>query len=297
MPRLSSFLKRRSLLRARLAMPAALVGLVAFSFTLLALGTSVYTAVLPSMLAEAQDGAASDGEGASAGASNADGAQPTGESGKQGSAANGASTAEVAGATKASKAAAATTAKTSGASKDQGGDNQDAASDSGKGASAGNASSGSNSGTADPAPAPNPGPSTEDQELDRQLREFLVSKANLAGDYASRVSAQMTAFDASADAATCLAAANECDVLSTNLASEWAAVMNSTLGSSLGTYDQSRGTVIGMYRCLSSAMDALAYAWRASAVAEPDYDDINATIDIANGYVDDYNAYVGQLAL
>lgn len=287
---------KAALLRGKLSMPSALVGLVVFSFTLLVLGATVYTSALPSLFGQAA--AARDAEPAAQGSAEG---EDVGEGAGEGADASAASDAAKAGVAvsagaKARGATAAASAKNaegtasdtsvSGAAQGAGG-----SSASGSGTSGGGSSSGG-SGAVDSDPTPG-----IDQDKEAKLYNLLVAKANGLDGLVGRASAQMSAFDASADAATCSSRANECAMLSSQLLGEMSSILNSGYFQNGTSYRAPYESLVAMHRCLYQAMDALASGWQAAGSSSPDTGYINSCVDAANARMDEYNRYAAGFSL
>lgn len=269
---------RRSVRRG--AVPSSLIGLVAFSFTLLAFGTVAYTVSLPSLVAAAGH---SDGDslfhvisaqllGAGAGdpagsgdpasddgehAGDADGAsgQP-GELPPRGSITLGGSSLQ------------GILDQIGGSGSGQGGDAGSGPGDGGSDAGSGNGGSdsgsggsgsdgGSDSGQTPGEPAPTP-------EEERKAYEFLAAKAQLIDTYIARVNACTEAFnnDCLASQEVRRAHSAECESLWTALFYEFDQVVNRSNVQNGSQYHKAHGDLISMYRLLRDYVSVLCEAWQ-----------------------------------
>ncbi len=292
--------RRRSVARRmrRGALPSSLIGLVTFSFTVLAFSSVAYTTSLPALVQAAQradddslfykalsgltqaqgEGSASDdaaqgdgnpalGDAGQAATSDASGAKPPlggvslGGSMLQGVISN------IAGVTQPKPDELG-----SNGGSEQGGANPDGPAGGGSG---GNGSSGgSDTGSGGSGSGGTEGESKPDLptvEEEQAAYDFLLNKVRLLDSYVSRVNAATSAFNND-----CLGSAQirgtrygECEALWTDLYLEFDDVVNHTPIHNESQYRPAHGNLIAMYRLLRDYVSVLCEAWEVN-VTLPD---------------------------
>lgn len=300
--------RRRSAARRmrRGALPSSLIGLVTFSFTVLAFSSVAYTTSLPALVQAAQradddslfykalagltqvqgEGSASNdaaqgdgnpalGDAGQAATSDASGAKPPlggvslGGSMLQGVISN------IAGVTQPKPDEPGS----SGGS-EQGGANPDGPAGGGSGGdgsgggSGGNGGNGGNSGSGGSGSGGTGGESKPDlptAEEEQAAYDFLLNKVRLLDSYVSRVNAATSAFNND-----CLSSAQirgtrygECEALWTDLYLEFDDVLNRTPIHNESQYRPAHGNLIAMYRLLRDYVSVLCEAWEVN-VTLPD---------------------------
>ena len=275
--------------RYKLALPSVLMGLVVFSFTLLGFGTVVYTTALPSLVAVAEhdDGAysqlthgiesAMQGDPAAgeananeepASGSNASASRPTVTS----SGLTLGNLADVSGITQ---------SETTTQNQDE---EQDTQGDSAEGSD--EELDSNDQGAADPAPpvedepAQPDTPTGPDPEAEQAAYDHLLSEFQAIEGYMGQVNSCVQNFnnDNQAVLDTRLAHQRECAALYTMLHSHYAGLMGYALPEG-SQYGSARGSLIAMYRCLSSYVGVIESAWT-----------LNVQFEDPENHVDEYMA-------
>lgn len=287
------------------AVPSSLIGLVAFSFTLLAFGTVAYTVSLPSLVAAAGhsdgdslfhvisaqmfgtgagdsadfgDPAAGDGEHAG----DADGASgQSGELPPRGSITLGGSTLQ------------GVLDQISGAGSGSGDGGSDAGSGSG-GSDSGSGDSGSGGGSDSGQTPGEPAPTPEEE---RKAYEFLSAKAQLIDTYIARVNACTEAFnnDCLASLEVRRAHGAECESLWTALFYEFDEVVNRSNVQNGSQYHKAHGDLIRMYRLLRDYVSVLCEAWQINVGFSDPASSIDSFMEpIRRNEVDGVNVQLGE---
>lgn len=300
--RLSTVPLRRKL---RAALPSSLVGLVAFSFVVLAFGTVVYTAALPSLVAaspvvanvaDAVDAAAaqaSEGDARAVDAADSDAA--SGEDAESAGSVTDAASADAA-------SPALSTANGAGASSDAGvGDN--ASQDAGAPADAGQTSdtpsttttdSGNGSSTTDD---PNKQSATtgEQSQNDAWLAEDLPQEAQRLDTLHAQVVALNSTMGSDylgADASTRNSRERDASSLFSTMQSAYTEAVNRIAprvdrGSS---YEKTANSTIGAYRCLMNAAGIISTAWSDSQSSQNIGDSARLSVLLAEARTDEASA-------
>lgn len=262
------------------AVPSSLIGLVAFSFTLLAFGAVAYTVSLPSLVAAA---AHSDGDSlfhaitaqlftAGAGGSEASGDPATGDGEHAGDADGASSQSDElpprGSITLGGSSLQGILDQIGGSGSGQGGD---AGSGSGQGGSGGSdagsgngGSDGSGSGDGGSDSGQTPGDPAPTPEEERKAYEFLAAKAQLIDSYIARVNACTEAFNADCLASQEVRSAHsaECESLWIALFYEFDEVVNRSNVQNGSQYHKAHGDLISMYRLLRDYVSVLCEAWQ-----------------------------------
>lgn len=307
-PKLAAKTARR---RYRAALPSALMGLVAFSFTLLFFGAAVYTAALPSMVESAkvtyqevaqereEEAAEQAEEGADAEAAAGESSQVSendtltlGGASGTGISLSGASSA-TAGDLKTDSGSTSTDKKNSASSS-----KTDSSANKGSSASGGSSSNSGNSGNSG---------TTLDQEKEQELYDFLYAKAEALPGYVDQVNACVQTFNNDALAASQSTRASDqtsCEALYTALFGQRAAF--GRIGVQAGSqYTKQYNQLVGMYRCLSSYVDVINQSWTIniqyadpSAHVDEFMDPINSTaVNGENKYWTEFCGYYNGFTL
>lgn len=313
-------------LSRRLALPSVLMGLVVFSFTLLFFGAAVYTAALPSLVADAEQGDGAYAQIASGALVNAlvgssDGDDNQGQSNTAHASAAGQTQGRV---TSSGRVVGGVGGISGGVNSPQAPSKDEddsfknpSDSDSDKGDASGDkpGDTSDDPGTGeDPETPPveeNPGdggggdtpggdenppidPDKEQADYEFLLAEFQAIDS--PGGYIDQIEACTTAFeqDALADINTRAAHQRQIEAIDVELSNHWLALMNS-LSSMSVRYQGAAGELLGMYRCLSSYMGTLEEAWTKNL----SFEDPSAHVDefmqpIWNDEVNGQNKYLTE---
>ena len=260
MARFSSIASQFARQRRRLALPSALIGLVVFSFTLLGFGSIVYTAALPSLVAAAEqtsEGAYSrivSGDmlgdlslGASGGASDGSGSGvlPNVTLGNPNSGTAGLGNVDISSDVTADDGAGSDQDPSTPENPGQPGENPGG----GSGGSEGGGGSGGSQNPPDP-------------EREEQTYRLLQEKADALSGYMAQVNACVEDFneDNLASMEVRLAHQRSCDALISRLFGEFTSLLNSPPVNG-SRYGQAYGSLVGMYRCLTSYVSTISSAW------------------------------------
>ena len=244
--------------KRRLALPSALMGLAAFSFTLVIFGAVVYTTALPSLIAVAEQGNGI----LSAALLNFQGNVNQEDSGQQ----DDASMTPRSDSVHASGGHLSSILDMSSVISDEtlGSDTADDAQDNEAiGPGAGNESgSGSNPGQGDGDNEVPEAPEI-DPELEREAYEFALSEFQAVEEYIPRVNAVVESFNADclSDLETRLTRQRECQALMQELINHWNASTNSVLLANSHYYNYARAKLAAMFRCLGAYVDDIDHAW------------------------------------
>lgn len=277
------------------ALPSALMGLVAFSFTLVVFGAAVYTMVIPSLVAANQHGisdsllfsvleAIAGGDGAATGWEDA---EPGGQSdGKGTDDATVEPDAEASGSEASRRPSislngmsllgiaqtAAGEKPGSGQTKperpdDEQGSQQDPGA--GSGGQQGGSDDVDDEGQSD-EPAPNPEP---DPVKEQAFYEFLVGKAQLIEGYLAEVNACVDAFNTDCTNASLdvrIAHQKQCEALEARLVNEYLEVRDRPLSEipEHTQYRDEQGSLTGMFRCLCGYVGTIRNAWTLNVAFE-----------------------------
>lgn len=309
--------------------------LVALSCTLLVGSLAWYVATVPAMTALPVDASRADGPGAprsEGGASPSTlfglfGGQGAGSAGDKGAASSGqggkgaASSSARSGAGTATKALSGVSGVSSGAGSGaapgdaSGGGATDGGSANGGGSSTGGGSgstggSGTTSGsgtTTDPSTPPdpvdpNPAPSGPTEAEEQATYAFLKGKADLISGYVDRVNAVTADFDRDkfADLSTRRAHAASSEALSYQLLDEYLDVRDRVDIANESRYRGAQGTLIAMFRCLAQYTGTMSDAWSVNTGFDDPAAHASEFMPIAQGaqgYLDEYGTWAGQLEL
>lgn len=305
--------------------------LVALSCTLLVGSLAWYVAAVPAMTALPVDVARLDGSDAprsEGGASPSTlfgllGGQGAGSAGDGGAASSGqggkgaASSSARSGAGTATKALSGASGISSGTGSGSGAAPGDAsgggATDGGSstgGGSANGGGSGTNGGsgtTADPSTPPdpvdpNPAPSGPTEAEEQATYAFLKGKADLISGYVDRVNAVTADFDRDkfADLSTRRAHAASSEALSYQLLDEYLDVRDRVDIANESRYRGAQGTLIAMFRCLAQYTGTMSDAWSVNTGFDDPAAHASEFMPIAQGaqgYLDEYGTWAGQLEL
>ncbi len=315
--RMRALFKRLS---RRLALPSVLMGLVVFSFTLLFFGAAVYTAALPSLVANAEQ---SDG----AYAQIASGAllealtETPGDDSSQGNA--GTSSSHQGGVTSSGRVVSGVGGVTGGVSTpitstDDSTEDSDHEGDSDKDSNAtppqdGGGEPGSGADDNEPSTPPDEdGPGDDkpdDTEKDQQDYEFLLAEFQAIdgeGGYIDQINACSTSFDQDKFAPTEVRTTHlyRCEAINAELYSHYVALVNRVGGMSSHN-SAAAGKLIGMYRCLSGYLDTLSEAWTVSLSFEDPSDHVdefmqpiwNDEVNGENKHLAEFNEYYSEFVL
>lgn len=298
-------------------MPSALMGLVAFSFTLLVFGGIVYSAALPSLIvasqqtsdgallasifqswmagdgaADAQDGTAAEADGKAEG-SGTEAAQGKGAAADSPSPVGGGFT--LSGTSLQGMIASAT--GSSGGSETEKPEEGGTGGSSGGGGSSegGSGNQGGSGGGSEENPST---PEEPDPAEEQAFYEFLLGKAQLIDGYVAEVNACVADFNTD-----CLnpsrsvreSHARACDDLSNRLFAEYSATVNYVPRSNYSKYNDAHERLIAMFRTLGAYTGSVQDAWDASLKYEDPAahaDEVTAAINRDN--VNGQNKYLTE---
>lgn len=297
-------------------MPSAMTGLVAFSITLLLLGTSLYTAALPTMvttskqdgeltpdemqaaLTEAQSSLADDGSWPSTAEAAPDGNEAAGDAqeGSGSSALGGSTLNELSGLSGGGSLDGQTDASASGQPQNNQADSSQ------QGGTEGG-------GSVSPAPAPQPSdpddPPTPDYdaEKDQRFHAYLVQKAQSLDGYVSEANACASAFQA--DALTGSLSQRQAnlravDSLESRVFNDFAAVVNTTEYQNSTKWQASYEALIVCYRLLYEYLSSYHDAWTINVGYEDPsahVDEFMAPVSEANGKLASFRDYSAKVVL
>lgn len=312
----SAFLLRS---RLRAALPSSLVGLVTFSFVILAFGAVVYTAALPSLVAaspvvgDAQNTEAPQGDSVTDGSTSADaGDQPAELSEGDGDPAassgeNSADSNSAAGGTDSlgGLAVPGAVAGVDGGGNNEGNEDPSAASDAS--AANGNASAG-DSPSVDAATNNNDGSSSDshgsssDSTADTSENDaWLLAYASEKSGELSSLQQQLTELNQTAsndfvsnESARATNAAHA-EAFYSEAGGAFSTVLNQVSAHSHTSYTAAANDLVGMYRCLWNASDVLNQAWAQSAGLAGNTERLatlyNEAMAEEQNYLDQYNSY------
>lgn len=265
-------------------LPSSLMGLVAFSLTLLVFSAVVYTSSLPGLVmarAHASDnglfpviaqallgedgGLGSDGQkdtagnSASGAAASSSASSKSGASHRPGFSLGGAVLQGIGKPSGGSQGANPDKPGEGGGPDTPGsGDTDVPGGDGGGGEGGGPGTGGEGEGGQGQEPG-EPGPSPEEEQ---KTYEFLLGKAQAVDGYVAEVNACVTSFNQD-----CLAAISvrrdhkaACDALSARLFNEFATVLNTPVANE-SAYKKAQGDLIGMFRCLLEYLGTIQEAW------------------------------------
>lgn len=263
----------------RTALPSTLIGLVAFSFTLVVFSAAVYTSSLPALVM-ARSGVSDDGlfgaiahamfGDAGADASSGEASDSSANDASPETGANGGAGASHASFTLGGLSINSILGSIDSPSKPEEGapgDQQD--SNGGHGGNDGAGGNGGNSGgdqgpgidSEVPERPDNPeGPTPEEEQA---IYEFLLAKAQAVDGYIAEVNACVDAFnnDKFADKSTRLAHKATCDSLSMRIFDDFNQTLNNPSIPNASKYKPAQGDLIGMLRCLLSYLGTIQEAW------------------------------------
>lgn len=162
----------------------------------------------------------------------------------------------------------------------------------------------------DPAPDPEPEPAPGiDPEVEQQIYEYLLARAQSIEGYVGEVNACVTSFNQNCMAPldTRLACLRECEWLYQRLYGEFADMLNNqlTIPASKSRYKDAYVDLIAMYRCLFSYLSTIGSAWTANVAFEnpaEHVDEFMAPIraDMVNGenkYYTEFKSYAEGFVL
>ena len=289
--------RARALLRRlsrRLALPSVLMGLVVFSFTLLIFGAAVYSAALPALVADAEQGVGIYAQIASGSLVNA----LTGAGdGSSADSADGAGTSQHAGRVTSSGRVLGGAHSVSGGltspdapqadDEDDTPDDPDATDpdpDDAPGGDAGEEPGGEDPGTETPGGGDTPGGDEEepsDPAQDQASYEFLLAEFQAidgAGGYIDQVNECTAAFERDALASVEVRTRHQqrVETIQGELTSHWLTIMNNLSGLS-SAYNDAAGDLLAMYRCLNAYLATISSAWR-----------INLSFEDPSAHVDEF---------
>lgn len=314
--RMKTLFKRLS---RRLALPSVLMGLVVFSFTLLFFGAAVYTAALPSLIADAEQsngaysqiasGALLEALTETPGNTSSQGDTDTDSSHQGRATSSGRAVSGVSGVT---NGVSTPTTSTDDSTDSDSESNPDKSPDS----------------TNPPDDEEEPGPGADDNEPgtppdeggsgndepddtvnDQQDYEFLLAKfqaIDSEGGYIDQINACTAAFEQDMFASADVRSEHlyRCDAINAELTNHYIALRN-RLGSMSSHNSAAAGKLLAMYRCLSGYLDTLSEAWKANL----SYEDPSAHVDEfmqpiwndevngQNKYLTEFNEYYSEFVL
>lgn len=286
------------------ALPSSLMGLVAFSFTLLVFSAVVYTSSLPGLvMARARAGedglfpviaqalfGDDGGLGTGSQKDEADGSADEGSVSKSSSNKSGAANrpgftlggavlqgvGKPAGGAQGSKPGDSDKpGEGDGSGKPDGGD-PDVPGDGGGSGDGNSDGSGGDGDGGDGQQPEEPRPTPEEEQA---AYEFLLGKAQTIDGYVAEVNACVASFnqDSLASSSTRKSHKATCDALSARLFNDFATTLNTTLVKPGSAYSSAKGSLIGMFRCLLEYLGTIQEAW-----------DINVGFDDPAAHVDEF---------
>ena len=179
---------------------------------------------------------------------------------------------------------------------------------SGTGSTGGSGTTGGGSGTTtDPSTPPdpvdpNPAPSGPAEAEEQATYAFLKGKADLISGYVDRVNAVTADFDRDkfADLSTRRAHAASSEALSYQLLDEYLDVRDRADIANESRYRGAQGTLIAMFRCLAQYTGTMSDAWSVNTGFDDPAAHASEFMPIAQGaqgYLDEYGTWAGQLEL
>lgn len=291
--------------RYKLALPSVLMGLVVFSFTLLGFGAVVYTTALPSLVAVAEqdDGAYSQLTHSIENAVN--GGLATGETTANGESASGSNASALRPSVTSSGLTLGNLADVSGitqpeaSAQDQGEDQDaqdDAAEDNDEEIEGGDQDAANPAPPAEDEPTQPDTPTGPDPEAEQAAYNHLLSEFQAIEGYIGQVNACVQAFnnDNQANLDTRLAHQRENAALYTMLHSHYAGLLGYALPEG-SQYGSARGSLIAMYRCLSSYVGVIDSAWTLNVQFEDPENHVDEyMVPIRGSEVDGVNKYLAE---